>query len=171
MKAMKSRAAMGGVFTVVCRDKRGVIKWTDTAKNLVVNVGLNAILDAVFAGGTQTDPWYIGLTDGTPTVIAGDTMGTHAGWTEVTAYDEAVRQTFVDVRTDQTASNSASKAVFTIDTNATTIGGAFIAASSTKGEAASTLLCGAAFTVGDKSLDDDDTLTVQYDFSAADDGA
>ncbi|GAG46997.1 unnamed protein product, partial [marine sediment metagenome] len=34
-----------------------------------------------------------GLTDGTPTPAAGDTMASHGGWTEVVAYDEGVRQT------------------------------------------------------------------------------
>jgi hypothetical protein len=98
-------------------------------------------------------------------------MASHAGWTEVTAYDEAVRQTFTDARTGQQVDNDGNEAVFTIDTNSTTIGGAFLTSVSTKGDGPGELLCVAAFTGGDKSADDNDTLTVDYVFSAADDGA
>lgn len=166
----RSRMQVGGVFKVWCYGKDGQLKWYDEAPNLVTNDGLQHLLDVLFAGATQTDPWYIGLTDGTPTVAAGDTMASHAGWTKVTAYDEAARQAFVDVRTGQSVDNSASKAVFTIDTNSTTVGGAFLTSDSTKGGTSGELLCAAAFTGGDKSLDDDDVLNVQYTFSAADDG-
>ena len=47
----------------------------------------------------------------------------------------------------------------------------FLSDSATKGGSTGLLLCVAAFSGGDKSADDGDTLNVQYDFSAADDGA
>jgi len=168
---MEAGVRIGGIFTIWCYDKNGKLKWKDTAKNLVTNEGLDVILNILLKGATPEDPWFVGLTDGTPTPAAGDQLtGTHAGWTEVTAYDEAGRQEFVDgALSSQSVSNSASKASFTIDTNSTTIGGAFLADITTQG-ANGTLLCIAAFTGGDKSADDDDTLDVQYTFSAADDG-
>lgn len=168
---MKSKSRFGGIFVVECRDPRGRLKWRDTAKNLVVNVGLDHILDVLFKGGTPTNPWYVGLTDGTPTVAAGDTMASHAGWVEVVAYDEATRQEFVEgAIASQSLNNSASKAAFTISSDSTTIGGAFLASNSTRGGSTGTLLCVGAFTGGDKSADDGDTLQVQYTYSAADDG-
>jgi hypothetical protein len=160
---------VGGKFTVECYGKDGKLKWVDTIENLVVNVGLYHILDTVLCAGSQVATWYVGLTDGTPTVAAGDDMTTHAGWVEVTAYDEAVRQTYNETRTTTTVSNSASKAMFTIS-GTTTVGGAFLVSNSTKGGSTGTLLCGGVFTTGDKSLVDNDTLNVQYDFTAADDG-
>ena len=167
---MKAGVRLGGVFEFKCFDKNGKLKWEDTAKNIVVDVGLQHILDVLFISGTsQIDPFYVGLTDGTPTVAAGDTMASHAGWVEVTAYDEAVRQTYVDVRSSETVTNTASKATFTISSDSTTIGGAFLVSDSTKGGAGGTLLCAAAFSVGDKSADDNDTLEVTYTFSASDD--
>lgn len=163
---------VGGEFVVTCRDPDGNIKWVEKAKNIVTNVGLQHILDILFVSATsQVDPWYVGLTDGTPSVAAGDTMSSHAGWSEVTAYDEANRQTFTDARTGQSVDNDGNEAVFTIDTNSTTIGGAFLCSDNTVGGSTGTLLCVAAFTGGDKSADDNDTLTVDYTFSAADDGA
>ena len=169
---MKSGIKLGGVFEIACFGPDGNEKWRDTAKNLVVNEGLDYILNTVLKGGTQSDPWYVGLVDGTPTVDAADSLtGTHGGWTEVTAYSEGTRQEFVDgALSSQSCDNSGSNASFSISSDSTTIGGAFLADDSTTG-ANGTLLCVAAFTGGDKSADNGDTLEVQYTFSAADDGA
>ena len=158
----------GDLFLVECFDKDGNPKWTDTIKNLVVNVGLDDALDKYFKGSTYTAAHYVGLTDGTPTVAAADTMASHAGWVEVVAYDEAVRQTLtLGAVSGQSVDNSASKAVFTISSDATTIGGAFICTDDTRGGSTGTLYGGGAFTAGDKVLDDNDVLNVTVTASAA----
>jgi len=144
-------------------------KWRAVAENLVVNVGLQHILDIVFSAGSQVDPWYVGITAADPSPAAGDTMASHGGWTEFTNYDEGARQAWVEVRSDQSMDNSASKAAFTISQDSSSIGGAFLNSAATG--TAGTLMCCAAFTGGNKAADDDDTLEVQYTFSAADDGA
>lgn len=142
--------------------------WADSGKNIVTDVGLNHILDILFVSATtQVDPFHVGLTDATPTVAAGDTMAVHAGWVEDQNYTEGTRVIFVDVRTGQTVDNSASKASFAINAT-TTIGGAFMAENSAKGSTTLLLLCVVAFTGGDKAVANNDTLEVQYDFSAAD---
>ncbi len=168
----RSGVKIGGVFTVTVFDQWGRFKWKSLAENLVPNGGLENLLDILFAGSSPVSTWYMGLTDGTPTVAAGDTMDSHGGWTEVVNYDEAVRQTFIPVRTDRNVTNLASKAVFTMSSTVTA-GGLFLAASPNKGSATASvvLLCGAAFIEGDRSLKDGDTINAQYDFSAADDGA
>ena len=167
----KAGVRLGGVFEIECRAPDGRLKWRDRAHNLVTNVGLQHILDVVFSGGTAVATWYMGLINDTPTLAAADTAASHAGWTEFTAYDEAVRQEYVETRSSQTESNAASKAVFTISTNGSVIAGAFLASLSTKSGATGTLLCEVAFTGGDKSADDGDTLSVTYTFAGADDGA
>lgn len=137
------------------------MKFVDYGYNLVVTTGLNDVLDKYYKGSSYTAAHYCGLTDGTPTVAAGDTMASHAGWVEVTAYDEAVRQTITwGSVSGGSVNNSASKAVFTISTNSTTIGGGFVVTNSTKGGSTGTLVGAAAFTAGDKVLDDNDTLSV-----------
>ena len=143
-------------------------KWIEEFDNLVVNAGLDDSLDKHLKGSGYTAAWYMGLTDGTPTVAAGDTMSSHAGWTEVTAYDEANRQTvtFGSV-SGQSVDNSGSPCVFTVSSNGTTIGGAFIVTDSTKGGSSGTLYGGGAFSAGDKTLDDDDTLTVTVTCTAS----
>lgn len=162
-------AKMSGRWDFVCRDKNGDEKWRDVIDNMIVNVGLDYMLDVSLSGATATTAWYIGLTDGTPTPAAGDTMSSHAGWAEVAAYDESVRQTWDEAGvSSQSITNSASAAVFTISTNSTTTGGAFLASSSTKSETASTLFSVGAFSAGDKLLDDGDTLTVTVTYTLAD---
>ena len=150
------------------RDPDGNIKWVEEVNNIIVNTGLDNILDEYYKGSAYTAAFYVGLTDGTPTVAAGDTMASHAGWVEVTAYDEAVRQDLtLGSVSSQSVDNTASKAVFTISADSTTVGGGFIATNSTKGGSTGTLVGAAAFTAADKSLDDNDTLTVTVTLTAS----
>jgi len=173
VRAKKGRGLDGAVgvmgrWQITCRDKHGNLKWTDVIENLVTNAGLNYLLDAGLSGGTQVTSWYVGLTDGTPTAAAGDTMASHAGWTEVTAYDESTRVAWSDGGvSNQSVSNSGSAAEFTISTNSTTVGGAFLVSNSTKGGTTGTLYAVGAFSAGDKQLDDSDVLTVTATFTAA----
>lgn len=129
--------------------------------NLVVTAGLNDSLTQHLKGSSYTAAWYCGLTASAPTFAAGDTMSSHAGWTEFAAYDEANRQTITfGTVSGGSVDNSASKAAFTISTNGSTIGGGFMTTNNTKSGTTGTLYGGAAFTAGDKGLDDGDTLNV-----------
>jgi hypothetical protein len=170
----QSKAGVVGVrslkthYRVECRDKRGALKWIEEFDNLVVNAGLDDSLDKHLKGSSYTAAWYVGLADGTPTPAAADTMSSHSGWTEVTAYDEAARPTLtLGTVSSQSVSNTASKARFTISANSTTIGGAFVVTNSTKGGSTGTLYGVGAFSAGDKVLDDNDTLDVTVTFTAA----
>ena len=101
-------------------------------------------------------------------MAAADTMASHAGWTEVTAYSEAVRQTLtLGAVASQSVDNSASKAAFSINADATTIGGAFITTDNTKGGTTGTLAGAAAFTGGNKAADNGDTLNVTVTLTQA----
>lgn len=155
-----------------CYDKNGNLKWRDYFDNLVVNEGLDDILEKYYKGSSYTAAFYVGLTDGTPTFAATDTAATigdtSVDWAEVTAYDEAVRQTLtLGSVSSQSVDNSASKATFTISTNSTTIGGAFLSTDDTKDGTDGVLVGGGAFTAGDKSLDDGDTLNVTVTLTAS----
>lgn len=157
-----------GRWEFTCRDKHGRVKWRDTIKNLVTNEGLNHLLDVTLSAATQDTSWFVGLTDGTPTAAAADTLSSHSGWTEVTAYDEATREAYVDGGVSgQSVDNSGSAAQFTISTNNTTVGGGFLAGDSTKGGTTGVLYAVGAFSAGDKTLDDGDTIDVTATFTAA----
>lgn len=150
------------------RCDQGVLKWEDENHNLVVNVGLDDVLDKYFKGSAYTAAFYVGLTDGTPTIAAGDTMASHAGWVEVTAYTEANRPALtLGTVSGQSVDNSASKASFNINADTTTIGGAFAVTDNTKGGSTGTLYGAAALSAGDKGLDNGDTLQVTVTLTAA----
>lgn len=162
----KAKVMIGGVFQVWCYGPDGELKWFDQAHNLITNEGLDHVLDTVLHGGTAVSPWYVGL-KGTGTIAAGDTLASHAGWTENTAYT-GNRQEYVEAAaSSQSVTNSANKASFDITSDGQTIAGAFLAsaASGTSG----TLLCAADF-ASSKSVDNGDTLEVTYTISASDGG-
>jgi len=169
---VRADRSLSSHYHIEARDPQGSLKWTDDFDNLVTNEGLDDSLTQHLKGSNYSAAWYVGLLSATPTFIAGNTMGTHAGWTEVVAYDEAVRQTLtLGAVSGQSVSNTASPAVFTISTNGTDIGGAFVALHSAKaadsGYNTGVLYGGGAFTAGNKSLDDGDTLTVTITMTAA----
>lgn len=159
---------MKNTYTFTAYDSKGNVKWTVTEPNLVVNVGLDEILTQFYKGSGYTASFFVGLTDGTPTIAAGDTMSSHAGWVEVTAYSEGTRQTLtLGSVSSQSVDNSASKATFSINANSTTVGGGFIVTNNTKGGSSGVLIGVAAFSVGDKSLDNGDTLEVTVTLTAS----
>ena len=167
----KDKVSAGGVFTIQCFDKDGVLKWEATKNNLVVNVGLKDMNDKYFSGSAYTAAWFIGLYGAAASnnPAASDTSATHAGWVEVTAYSQATRPaaTFGAATTADPSviSNSASVAVFTIN-GTTTVGGAFLTSNSTKGGTTGTLFSASDFTApGDRSVVSGDTLNVLYSFS------
>lgn len=141
-------------------------------QNLVVTAGLNYSADASLSGGTPITTWYLMLMSATPTPAAGDTMSSHAGWTEFTGYSESVRQTWTDGGVSSgVVTNSASAAVFTSNANSQSVGGAALTSVSTKSGTTGTLFAAGAFSGGNKALDDTETLTVTAQFTFADDGA
>jgi len=169
-KGNRAGVKVGGRFVVTCHDKDGKLKWQDTIENLVVNVGLQHIIDTEFESGAQVTSWYLGLTTGSPTPAAGDTMGSHAGWTEYVNYSEAARQIFNGTRTGQQTDNSGSKAQYNINGAGGTIGGAFLVSDSTKGGSGGTLLSVGALSGGNRTVVASDLVNLQYTFTAADDG-
>ena len=151
-------------YDVVCRGEDGVIKWREEFSNLVVDTGLDQYLDSLTGSALSL---FIGLTDGTPTIVGGNTMASHAGWVEVTAYDESARQALtLAAASGQSRTNSANVATFTISTNSTTVGGAFVTTDSTRGGTSGTLIAAGAFS-SDKAADDGDTIEVTVTLTMA----
>ena len=162
-----------GLFEIKCHDKDGNLKWEAQSKNLVVNAGLAYMAGTALTSVTQITTWYIGLygAGASNTPAAGDTMSSHAGWTEVVAYSNATRVsvTFVAATTanPSVVTNSASPAVFNIN-GTTTVGGAFLTSGSAKSGTTGTLFSAADFgSPGDRSVVNSDTLSVTYTFSLA----
>jgi len=157
----------GGVYSVTCVGADGVEKWSDTFHNLVVNQGLANMNGAYLAGTAQTITWYLGLVTGPgsgTTFAAGDTLSSHAGWTESTAYSgsrKAVTFGAATTANPSVISNTASPSSFVM--NATVvIAGAFLASTT---DNSGILFSEGDFTGGDKSVASGDTLNVTYTFS------
>lgn len=166
----KSTEALGagGVYVVECVGSDGQVKWADTFHNLVMNQGVQDMNTKYFSGSAYTASPFLGLVTGPgsgTTFAAGDTLASHAGWTESTAYAGSRKAaTFGTATTANPSviSNTASPASFAI--NATVvIAGAFLCtvASGTSG----VLFSAGDFTAGDKSVASGDTLNVTYTFS------
>jgi len=143
------------VWKMVARDPQGNVLWNDEGKNLIVDEGLDYLLNNDLTAATL----YIGLTDGAPTVAAGDTMASHAGWTEVTAYDEAARQAWGQGSASGGVTTNAVTAKFTAS-GTTTVGGGFLTTVATKGGSTGTLFSVKAAKEGDRALVAADTLGV-----------
>jgi len=164
---LRAGASFVNTYEVECIKPDGTVRWRETVNNLMVNEGLDELLDKFYKGSSYTGAFYVGLTDGTPTVAAGDTMSSHAGWAEVDDYDEATREALtLGTVASQSVDNSASKASFAI--NATvTVGGAFLTTNSTKSGTTGTLIGAVAFSAGDRSAQSGDTLNVTVTLTAA----
>lgn len=162
--ALADGAQIEGRWQVTCRGPDGKVKWVDEIRNLVVNQGLDHLLSAALAGGTQITAWYLGLIDATPTIAGGDTLASHAGWAEVSDYTGDRKAWTAGSVSGQSVSNSASVATFAINASVT-VGGAFLASVATG--TAGTLYAGGAFAGGNRALQNGDTLEVTATFTTA----
>ncbi len=162
---MNGGAKFGGTFFVECYDKHGRKKWEDKAKNVVTDTGIKHMLDVVFAGGTQTNPWYTGLL-ATTDITDTDILGGISLATEFTGN----RPAYVDVVSTKSVTNTAGKSTFTCDKDGTTVEGAILASSNSMKGTTGILLSGGVFSGGVKVTDSGDKLIVTYTFSGADDG-
>jgi hypothetical protein len=173
-KGFNEGAKGGGTFHFQCFDKDGNLKWEDSAKNLVVNTGLQDMNTKYFKGSSYTAAWYIGLVEGPAsgnTYAAADTLASHAGWTEDTSYSGGNRAT-ATFGTATTADpseidNSGSVAVFNIN-GTTTVAGAFLTNVQSNVDNVGLLFSVSNFTGGDRAVISGDTLNVTYEFSLAD---
>jgi len=171
-----------GVYHVECRDKDGNLKWEDSFPNLVNAVGKQLLLDTLLrTSGTYTTTGpFLGLISGaSPTFAASDTMTSHSGWTEFTAYTvggSAVRGTAVFAASTSTGTtptnvttSAATAITYTITGSGGTVGGCFLVtgsgASSTQSNTSGTLYSAGAFATA-KITTSGDTVSVTYSTTA-----
>lgn len=157
-----------GKFRVEHRDNLGNLKGIYDFNNDIVNAGKNDILGVYFSGGTQTASanWAIGLisNSGYSALAAGDTMSSHAGWTEFTGYSQSTRVAWGPGSASSQSVTNASPATF--DINATgTVKGIFVVNQNTKGGTTGTLWATALFSA-DVPVTSGDQLKVTYTVNA-----
>lgn len=159
---------LGGVFKFWCYDREGNLVWEAEAKNLVVDEGLDHAIDLLLGTGTKKANWYIGITDSTPSPAPEDTLASHAGWIEITAYIGNRKLYEPGAVSDQSITNVNNRAQFEITEDNTIIGGGFLTPAETG--TGDILLSIAPFTVGDKVAETGYILEVAYDLYAYDQG-
>ena len=192
----KSGARVGGVFTAECmrpydaelahriKEKFGhdspeygaiprYLVWTEKFHNVLTAEGLTHMLDVTLGGKTLIDPFYCVLYDDDQDPGDGDDYAV-PGYTEVDGdIDNTERPTYVDVVSNKSVTNAASKAVFTFNAGATIHGAALVGGSDVKSNKTDNglhvLLCGAGFGTP-RAVVDDDVINLTYVVTAADDG-
>lgn len=152
-----------GFVIAECYGPDGKLKWRDEGKNLIVDEGLDFIIDTALSGSTQDTTFFVGLKD-TGTPLAAWTLA--SGPTEITAIYTGNRPAWTEdnTGTDQVVSNSASPASFSI-TGTDTVFGAFLATVDTG--TAGTLIGAKDFTGGSQAVNNGDTLNVTYTITAS----
>lgn len=164
-----------GVFTAICRDKDGNEKWRDEFPNTVATVGKNLSLDTILAGAayTVTGPFMFLISSVSFSAIsAGDTMASHAGWTEAGVTNAPTytvpRKTAVFSAAAAGAKALSAGLVFTFTGTGTVKGAGIVfgtGAVSTVDNTSGTLLSAGLFTGGDRAVLATDTLTISYTLS------
>jgi len=139
---------------------------TEDVTNLIPTEGLNYMLGTALTGLTQSATWYIALFEGNYTPLATVTAATFpADATECTAYTEAARVTWTPGAISAgSVSNTASKAVFTINATKTVYGIAQTSVS-TKSATTGTLMSVARFATS-KAVVATDVLNVTSTLTA-----
>lgn len=121
-------AAPGFEFQVECVGADGRVKWQETLHNLVTTEGKNHLINGTFCSASQITSWYLGL-KGTGSAAAGDTLSSHAGWSEVNPYTGS-RKSLSLASSDTSAASHICPAVSFSCTSSATVAGAFVTSAS-----------------------------------------
>ena len=162
MDTLSNRVVVKNTYLFECFDKDGNLKWREEVPNLVTNAGLNDLLDKYLKGSSYTAAFYVGL-KGSGSAAAANTLASHSGWSEITAYSGNRKALTLGSVSSQSVDNSASKASFAINGSAT-VAGAFVATASS---GTSGTLYGVADFGASRSVENGDTLNVTVTLTAA----
>lgn len=150
--------APSAIYRFECLGPDGEVKWTEEVHNVVTTAGKTDILDKYLKGSSYTAAWYAGL-KGTGTAVVGDTLASHAGWSEVTPYSG--NRPAITWGTTSSGSNTSSTVAYTINATAT-VAGAF---TSTVNTGTSGTMYNAADFSASRAVASGDTLNVTITLS------
>jgi len=131
--------------------------------NAVTNEGLNNMLGVTFHGDTQQTSWYMLLISATSysALAAGDTMASHSGWLEATAYSESTRQQWTCGSPALKSITNGTAVTFTISVDGTVIKGIGVTSDNTKSGTTGKLWSTGLFS-SDQTLLNGDQLKITY---------
>lgn len=161
----------GGKF-IVSHLREGKVIDEFESKNIVVNQGLNYLLNTALDAAAAQTAWYIGLFTGNYVPLATDTAATiPTSATETAAYTATTRPVWTPPSAGSTAQeidNSASKATFTMNASAAIYGAFLISSNTINNTTASTagvLFAASQFSAA-RSVVANDQLLITYAVSA-----
>lgn len=162
---MKSKFQPRGRFLIEHRNKTGKLIGVYRIPNGIVDEGMNMILETMFHAGSQSSTWYIGLVDnaGFTGFNDADTMASHTGWVESTAYSAGTRPQWTCGAAASRQITNASTVDFSINASAT-LKGIFVTDNNTKSGTTGNLWATAAFS-STVSVQSGDTLKITYTVS------
>ena len=135
-------------------------------KNLIVNQGLDYLVNSAFGLVQQIPTWYLAPFTSNYTPVGTDTAASIPGNAgEATTYTSPTRLPFTPVEVNQQATNAAAPCTFTFNAK-TNVYGAFLISSPGQGSTAGTLMAAAQF-ASLKSPDPNDELVLTYTFGLA----
>ena len=146
-------------------------KWAESQWNTVTTPGKNDLLDKYLAGSGYTATWFCGLISSVSysAIAAGDTMSSHAGWTEAGATNapnysgNRPALTFAAASGGSKATSSASSFTFSATG---TIKGMFGTTVTTKDGTTGILYNAVLFSGGDRAVVSSDVVNVSVTYSA-----
>ena len=169
---MKQELRIGGIFTYEhIRDGKVIDTWEEP--NLVVDQGLNHIVNVVFGADSKLYQSYVGIYANNYTPLAANVAATFSGvgvaseiTTEISnATIPAWAGYTAPATTTKSLSNSASPAIFSFTAGAS-VNGAFLASSSAKAGTTGVLFAASKFPAT-RTMLTGDVLSVIYTISVA----
>jgi hypothetical protein len=155
--AMQAPAA---IFDIECIGADGAVKWRESVRNLVTTGGKTDIIDKYLKGSTYTAAWFVILA-GAGSKAAGDTLASHAGWSEVTPYSG--NRPAITWGTTSAGSNTSVATSISINATATVAG----AGTSSVNTGTSGILYNVADFSASRDVVDGDTLNVTITLSVS----
>jgi hypothetical protein len=166
-RALESFALFNGFYDVE-HLRSGLIIGRHKIKNDVLNDGKNKIFNVMFNDVTPISNanWCIGLINSTSfsAIAAADTMASHAGWIELTAYTQANRVAWGSVTSTAQAITNSTPATFDMNA-ANTVKGIFVCSNNTKSGTSGTIWSAAQFS-SDVPVVNGDQLKITYTCNA-----
>lgn len=164
---MKDAMQIQGKFIIeVIRDGKVISK--EEVPNVVTIEGRNYFLKVGITGDENRANFYVGLIGANVTPTENDTassnLGSSGSYQEIQSYSQTTRPAYQGVFSNNTVSNVANPAQFSINASVTAYG-AFIVSNNTKGSNSGILLCAGRFASA-KSLNNGDTINITYSIAS-----
>jgi hypothetical protein len=156
-----------GRYKFECFDADGNLKWVEEFDNLVTTLGKNQLLDVGW-GGTTYAAMYMGLISSvsyTTGPVVGDTLASHAGWTEAglaNAPTYSGNRATLAWNAASAGSKATTSTSFTFTGSGTVKGSFIVTTNNTKDNTATGILMSAGTFAADKVVVSTDVVNVTY---------